>query len=361
MNKNKRMVSLLGFDQNFTGMFASYCHLLKPHLKENWLLNRIDEKPRIAIVSEDYNGKVCKKTKVKIFVKHSDTFATYKKINSKQHEFTLSYPISSVKILDVLNKISNLTSLKKKKLSRAKEVFSFKNIFSSFMNTRKLKREAKHELHTNKPHKVANKLLNILNPHASETLKVVFLGRPGSGKTTAISSVAAENVLTSEVSATDSVNLIKQQTTIGIDYGECQFENGTKLRLYGTPGQRRYDYVQAQTVTRADIYIILVDLSSVAPFAEFLYYKDIIKSSGNEDALCVVAFTHYDLKEHNMAQLSKEIRLKCHGEILTVKIDTRVRDEVHFMLEKSAQMKLGDMKPEKYYADNSLFLKNINA
>lgn len=358
MNKNKRMLSLLGFDQSFIGMFASYCHLLKSHLQNNWVLNREDENSKVVLVSEDYNGIISKETRVKIIVKNSDCPVKYKKINKKNHEFYISYPVSSVKILDVLNKISNLKVIKKKKLSRVKEVFAFKNIFSSFMKKRKtIKKTTK----PNKTQKVANRLLKIVNPLSNKTLKVVFLGRPGSGKTTAITSVAADNILTSEVSATDSVSMIKQLTTIGIDYGECLFKNGTKLRLYGTPGQRRYDYVQAQTVTNADIYIILVDLSSVAPFAEFLYYKEIIQNSGNAEALRVVAFTHYDMKEHNMAQLSKDIRHKFRGEILTVKVDTRIKDEVYFMLEKSIQMKLGNMDSHQYYSENSMFLRNINA
>ncbi|MBL4659164.1 MAG: hypothetical protein JKY19_02320 [Alcanivoracaceae bacterium] len=196
---------------------------------------------------------------------------------------------------------------------------------------------------------------NLCNPDNKRTLKVVFLGRPGSGKTTAISSASTDTHLTTEVRTTDSVSLIKDKTTIGIDYGECNFDNNLTLRLYGTPGQRRYDYLQTQTIAKTDIYVILVDLSSVAPFAEFMYYKEIIDSSGNDAALRVVAFTHYDMREHEMTQLSKEIRHKYHSEILTLKIDTRKKDEVRLMLKKTAQIKLSSLPSEQYYIENNLF------
>jgi small GTP-binding protein len=197
-----------------------------------------------------------------------------------------------------------------------------------------------------KTQKISNKIIQLQNHNNTKSLKIVFLGRPGSGKTTAVTSASSTLAYTSDVSTTDMTSILKDKTTIGIDYGEFNPQDNIKLRLYGTPGQRRYDYVQTQTVAKADIYIILIDLSSVAPFAEFMYYKEIIEFAGNENALRLAAFTHYDLKEHSMTQLCKEIRHKHHGEILTVKIDTRNQQEVrnilsnlaHYILDKNTSL-----------------------
>lgn len=353
MNKNKRLISFIGVEKSVIGIIASYCHFLKPKLNDHWVVHRFDEKSEVVIVSQNEANFQNNDLQIKIVLGGADRVSRGKD-EGLVKVYNLPIPIHSSQILKVLNASSEHKF--KKQTSGSKYSFSLKNIFSRFLH----KSTPVEKTNKNKSLKMANKLLNLKKSQLN-TLKVVFLGRPGSGKTTAVSSAGSDNMLTSEVNATDSVGLLKKQTTIGIDYNECTFNNEIKLRLYGTPGQKRYDYVQNQTVTRADIYVILVDLSSVAPFAEFLYYKDIIDSSGNDKALRVVAFTHYDISEHNMMQLSKEIRHKCHGEVLTVKIDTRKKDEVKFMLEKSARLRLGSVPQNQFYAENSLFLKNINA
>ena len=364
MAKNKRIISILGLDDSFIGMFASYCHLLKSQLTERWILNRVDEQSDIVIVGVKFTGSLDENTRVKILVGHDYEFNnTQEKKTDCEKTYKIAYPISSSQIVEVLNTISAIKV--KKSFIAGKKMFALKNIFSKFILKKASEDKPKNNpisnANKNKSQKLADKLLKMRYSEKTKDLKVVFLGRPGSGKTTAITSASTNNVLTSEVSATDSVGLLKNQTTIGIDYGECEFDNGNKLRLYGTPGQVRYDYVQIQTVAMADIYVILVDLSSVAPFAEFMHYKKIIESAGNDKALRLVAFTHYDLKEHNMSVLSNEIRKNCQGGILTVKIDTRQKDEVRFMLEKASEMKLGSIPSHQYYAENGLFLRNINA
>ena len=357
MIKNKRIITLMGLDKSLIKIFSSYCHLLKLQLKDRWVVvSDSDKQAEIILVNSDYKEPISKKVKVKLVLGKMTELNEEK--NGPYRVFNINFPIRSADLVNILNTVSEIKSLKSKSRFKAENVFSLKNMFLNFLNKDEKKKRVK--VPQKKPHLMANKLLNLLQPNAHKSFKVVFLGRPGSGKTTAIMSASTNKMLNSEVNATDSVGLLKDQTTIGIDYGEYEFGHNVKLRLYGTPGQVRYDYVQTQTVANADIYIILIDLSSAAPFSEFMYYKNIIESAGNSDALWVAAFTHYDVKEHNMIQLSKEIRHKCYGEILTVKIDTREEGEMRFMLNKVAGMKLGETPPEQYYADNNLFLKNIN-
>ncbi|MBL4659166.1 MAG: hypothetical protein JKY19_02330 [Alcanivoracaceae bacterium] len=361
--KVKKIISLLGLDKSTIGMFCSYCHLLQHQLDNHWIVDKTGTYSDIVVIAANQPEFTNIKARIKIILGRSDT-QSIDDAPESDRTFKITYPINSSKVLDILNKVSKIEnrSTDNKNILSSKTLFSLKNMFLKYVNKNNIGNKFK-QVNTkiNQSHKIANKLLKLRPSSNKNNLKVVFLGRPGSGKTTAISSASTDQILTSEVNATDTVGLIKDQTTIGIDYGEYLVDDDTKLRLYGTPGQVRYDYVQTQTVARADIYVILVDLSSVAPFAEFMHYKKIIESAGNSDALRVVAFTHYDVREHNMLLLSKEIRYKYHGETLTVKIDTRQTDEMRFMLKKAAMMILDNNSLHQHYEENSLYLRNINS
>ncbi len=363
MVKNKRMVSILGVSSNIESILSSYFHLLKPKLDDHWVIDRFADKSEIIISSPELDESIIDYAKVIIIIGENIEVQRVKEQNNKASIIGMLFPINSSKIIETLNKVSKMMPSLNNPIIKTKQQFSLKNLFSRFMVKRKDSPSDTSPVNKetlNKPYNIADKIMRLKNNNSKHFLKIVLLGRPGSGKTTAVTSASNDNVLTSEVSATDSVGLLKEKTTIGIDY--CEYEsNNIVMRIYGTPGQRRYDYVQSQTVARADIYIILVDLSSVAPFAEFLYYKDIIDKTGNSKALKVAAFTHFDIKENSMLKLSREIRRKCQGEVLTVKIDTRNRDEVRFMLNNVSQMKLGGSPISQHYSENQLFLKNVNA
>lgn len=68
--------------------------------------------------------------------------------------------------------------------------------------------------------------------------KLAFVGDVGSGKSTIIRTL-------SEISAVDTdrrstVDIGKEFTTIGIDYGRISLGDDLALGLYGVPGQKRY-------------------------------------------------------------------------------------------------------------------------
>ena len=117
------------------------------------------------------------------------------------------------------------------------------------------------------------KLLSSINPDASKTYKLVFLGNPGVGKTTAIRSASNQDVLETEVNPTDSVAVTKGATTIGIDYGQYQMEDGSKLNLIGNPGQMRFGFMWDITAKNADAFVILVDMSHKDPVSEFEFFS----------------------------------------------------------------------------------------
>ncbi|MDO5669815.1 MAG: hypothetical protein Q4G50_07410 [Corynebacterium sp.] len=74
--------------------------------------------------------------------------------------------------------------------------------------------------------------------------EVVFLGPVGVGKTTAVASLSTVAPITTEVRAATPEDFYarwKTTTTVGIDFGVWDRPDGTRVALFGTAGQDRFD------------------------------------------------------------------------------------------------------------------------
>jgi len=72
--------------------------------------------------------------------------------------------------------------------------------------------------------------------------KILFTGTMGAGKTTAIGQVTEIPPVITDVMNSDS-SLAKARTTVGLDFGVLSLESGDRIRLFGTPGQARFDFL----------------------------------------------------------------------------------------------------------------------
>ena len=77
----------------------------------------------------------------------------------------------------------------------------------------------------------------------NDIYKLIVAGPVGAGKTEAIRSLSDKDVLTTEEMASDDVRFIKRTTTVAMDYGVMKLDSGETVRIYGTPGQRRFDFM----------------------------------------------------------------------------------------------------------------------
>jgi signal recognition particle receptor subunit beta len=122
--------------------------------------------------------------------------------------------------------------------------------------------------------------------------KILFTGTTGAGKTTAIAAVSEIPPLNTDVRNTDP-NVQKAMTTVGLDYGELTLENGDKLRLYGTPGQQRFEFMWKVLARGALGLVILIDNSQPDPLADLdLYLAGF--AALIRDRSCVVAVGRMD-------------------------------------------------------------------
>lgn len=97
--------------------------------------------------------------------------------------------------------------------------------------------------------------------------KIVFTGPMGAGKTTAIGMVSETPPISTETHSSESD---KGGTTAAFDYGECRLADGTLVRLFGTPGQQRFDFMWDVLAQGAIGVVILLDDRRPDPTADAL-------------------------------------------------------------------------------------------
>lgn len=120
----------------------------------------------------------------------------------------------------------------------------------------------------------------------AQEFKIVFTGPPGAGKTTAIGAISDEAPVVTDVANHDP-GLTKAQTTVGMDYGVVALGDQEHVRLFGTPGQGRFDFMWRILVKDAMGLVILIDNSRPDPLADLRNFVDALQTE-LADMACVV-------------------------------------------------------------------------
>lgn len=121
--------------------------------------------------------------------------------------------------------------------------------------------------------------------------KLIIAGPVGAGKTEAIRVLSDKGIVTTEEIASDDVKNIKKTTTVAMDYGVMKLDSGEQVRLYGTPGQRRFDFMWEILSENALGLVLLLNAEEPDPVADLHYYLDAFMPLINSSAL-VVGITH---------------------------------------------------------------------
>jgi signal recognition particle receptor subunit beta len=87
---------------------------------------------------------------------------------------------------------------------------------------------------------------------------ILFAGPMGAGKTTAIRSLSDIPVISTEAQNSDRESSDKPTTTVALDYGEIHVSDEERIRMYGIPGQRRFDFMWRILRDRAEGMVLLV-------------------------------------------------------------------------------------------------------
>src|SRR5262245_51617689 len=118
-------------------------------------------------------------------------------------------------------------------------------------------------------------------------LKIVFTGPMGAGKTTAIAAVSDFAPVRTEVANNDQETFAKESTTVALDLGQLGLEDGTIVRLYGTPGQSRFSFMWEILGRGAIGVILLLDGSSPDMCVELRTYAEVFRRIAPDQPLVI--------------------------------------------------------------------------
>jgi small GTP-binding protein len=128
-----------------------------------------------------------------------------------------------------------------------------------------------------------------------QTVKMVITGPFSSGKTAFIQSVSEIDVVSTERKITTPAERIKETTTVAMDFGRITVDDDLVLYLFGTPGQKRFDFMWEILSEGMLGFIVMVDSSRPETFREAIGILQTFKAYAPTPY--VVAANKQDLKD----------------------------------------------------------------
>lgn len=184
--------------------------------------------------------------------------------------------------------------------------------------------------------------------------KFIFTGTPGAGKTTAIAAISDTPPVSTDMDSTDELRVIKDKTTVAMDFGELTLEGGEKVFLYGTPGQERFRHMWEILIRGGLGLILLIDNSRPDPLDDLAMYlgnfREFIQSTG-----AVIAITRSDIKDDPDIGGYQEVLSDLGMVLPIIHADPRQREDVLMLLDmlisivELNQPELDVAESEKFY------------
>ncbi len=137
-----------------------------------------------------------------------------------------------------------------------------------------------------------------------QTVKMVITGPFSAGKTEFIRTISEIDVVSTERKITSDVERIKDQTTVAMDFGRITVDDDLVLYLFGTPGQKRFDFMWEILSEGMLGFIVIVDSSRPETFREARSILDTFR--GYADTPYVIAANKQD---HEDAWTPDDLRI----------------------------------------------------
>jgi small GTP-binding protein len=101
-----------------------------------------------------------------------------------------------------------------------------------------------------------------------QTVKMVVTGPFNAGKTEFIRSVSEIDVVSTERKISTEAEKIKNTTTVAMDFGRITVDKELVLYLFGTPGQKRFDFMWEILSEGMLGFVVMVDSTRPESFRE---------------------------------------------------------------------------------------------
>jgi hypothetical protein len=128
-----------------------------------------------------------------------------------------------------------------------------------------------------------------------QTVKMVVTGPFSAGKTEFIQSISEIDVVTTERKISSDAERVKEETTVAMDFGRITVDDDLVLYLFGTPGQRRFDFMWEILSEGMLGFIVLVDSVRPETFREAKHILEVFR--GYATTPYVVAANKQDLPD----------------------------------------------------------------
>lgn len=166
----------------------------------------------------------------------------------------------------------------------------------------------------------------------------------GAGKTTAIRAISDIEPIVTDVANHDA-SVAKERTTVGLDYGILSLDNGDRIRLFGTPGQARFDFLWQILVNKALGLVILTDNSRPDPLADLRMFLDGFATQ-LENVPCVIGVGRLDTHPQPSLDDYADV-LEARGQVFPLlQVDVRQRADVVLLIDTLLGQIEAGMQPD---------------
>jgi len=101
-----------------------------------------------------------------------------------------------------------------------------------------------------------------------QTVKMVVTGPFNAGKTQFIRSISEIDVVSTERKISSETERVKDETTVAMDFGRITVDEDLVLYLFGTPGQKRFDFMWEILSEGMLGFVVIIDSARPETFRE---------------------------------------------------------------------------------------------